>query len=231
LDSRAEIEHDDRHIDGRGGQTQEDDIIGGTWRRDRLRHSTANAINRGTSIVQDELALLARARKLDQDALAQIHDTYYTPIFRYVAFRVGDRHVAEDLTSEVFIRLLSALRDRTAPQNTLRGWLYGVAARVVSDHFRKHYRAPEVELDETLVSHDGNPAEVVEKMLTHEDLKQAVSQLTEEQQHVLGLRFGYNMPIQEVARALGKTEGAIKQLQARALAALARTMSPPQMVD
>ena len=48
---------------------------------------------------------------------------------------------------------------------------------------------------------------------------------------MLGLRFGYNMPIQDVARALGKTEGAIKQLQARALAALARTMSPPQMVD
>jgi len=182
----------------------------------------------GIVTVQDELHLLARARKLETDALSQIHDMYYAPIFRYVAFRVGDRTVAEDLTSEVFTRLLSALRDRAAlaPRNTLRGWLYGVAARVVSDHFRKRYRAPEVELDESLVSRDDGPAEVVEARLTREELKQAMTGLTEEQQNVLALRFGYDMPIQEVARTLGKTEGAVKQLQARAIAALARRMSP-----
>ena len=61
--------------------------------------------------MQDELALLARARTLDADALAEVHDRYYAPIFRYVAFRVSDREVAEDLTREVFTRLLSALRD------------------------------------------------------------------------------------------------------------------------
>lgn len=181
--------------------------------------------------MQDELALLARARTLDPDALAQIHDTYFAPIFRYVAFRVGDRHTAEDLASEVFTRFLSALRDRTAPQNTLRGWLYGVAARVVSDHYRKHYRAPQVELDESIVSSESNPADIVEVMLTHEDLKQAMSELTDEQQNVISLRFGYELPIQEVARTLGKTEGAIKQLQARAIAALARKLAPSQTVN
>lgn len=177
-------------------------------------------------IVQDELALLAHARTLDPDALAAIHDTYYTPIFRYVAFRVGDRQTAEDLTSEVFTRLLSALRDRSGPQNTLRGWLYGVASRVVSDHHRKRYRAPQVELDESIVSREAGPAEMVEAMLTRADLKQAMTRLTEEQQNVIALRFGYELPIQEVARMLGKTEGAVKQLQARAIAALARRMSP-----
>ena len=175
--------------------------------------------------MQNELALLARARTLDSEALAQIHELYFTPIFRYVAFRVGDRDVAEDLTSEVFTRLLGALRDHTAPQNTLRGWLYGVAARVVSDHHRKQYRAPQIELDESLVSRDGDPEALVEALLTQENLRRAMSELTEEQQHVLGLRFGYELPIQEVARALGKTEGAVKQLQARAIAALARKLS------
>ena len=130
--------------------------------------------------MQDELALLARARKLEPDALAAIHEAYYAPIFRYVAFRVGDRATAEDLTSEAFTRLLSALRDRNAPQNTLRGWLYGVAARVVSDHFRKRYRAPQVELDESMVSREAGPAEAVEAMLAREDLKQAIGELTEE---------------------------------------------------
>ena len=176
--------------------------------------------------MQDELALLARARRLDPDALAAIHDMFYAPIFRYVAFRVNDRHTAEDLTSEVFTRLLSALRDKNAPQNTLRGWLYGVAARVVSDYHRKHYRAPQVELDESIVSREAGPAEIVEALLTREDLKQAIAELTEEQQNVIALRFGYDMPIQEVAHTLGKSEGAVKQLQARAIAALARKMSP-----
>jgi RNA polymerase sigma-70 factor (ECF subfamily) len=176
--------------------------------------------------VQDELALLARARKLDPDALAAIHDMFFAPIFRYVAFRVNDRHTAEDLTSEVFTRLLSALRDKNAPQNTLRGWLYGVASRVVSDYHRKHYRAPQVELNESIVSQEAGPAESVEALLTREDLKQAIAELTEEQQNVIALRFGYDMPIQEVARNMGKSEGAVKQLQARAIAALARKMTP-----
>ena len=179
--------------------------------------------------MQDEMALLARARTLDPDALTIIHATYYAPIFRYVAFRVGDRYVAEDLTSEVFTRLLSALRDRNAPQNTLRGWLYGVAARVVSDHHRQHYRAPQVELDESIVSREAGPAESVEALLTREDLKRAMAELTEEQQNVIALRFGYDMPIQEVARTLGKSEGAVKQLQARAIAALAHKMSPEKV--
>ena len=181
--------------------------------------------------MQNELALLARARALDPDALAEIHNTYFAPIFRYIAFRVGDRDTAEDLASEVFARLLSALRDRTAPQQTLRGWLYGVAARVVSDHHRKQYRAPQVELDESITSRGDNPAEMVEALLTQEELRRAMSELTDEQQHVLSLRFGYEMPIQEVARTLGKSEGAVKQLQARAIATRARKLSPKEVID
>lgn len=182
-----------------------------------------------TTIVADELALLARARQLDPEALTQIHETYYVPIFRYVAFRVGDRDTAEDLTSEVFTRLLTALRDRHAPQNTLRGWLYGVAAKVINDHHRRAYRAPQTELDESLGSSEHDPATLIEHQLTQENLQQALQTLTDEQRHVLSLRFGAELPIQEVARVLGKTEGAIKQLQARAVAALARQLAPKGM--
>ena len=181
-------------------------------------------------MVQDESTLLARARQLDPEALAHIHDTYYALIFRYVAFRVGDHATAEDLTSEVFMRLLTALRDKGAPQNTLRGWLYGVAARVVSDHHRKAYRAPQVELDESYASADHDPADIVDRKMVQEDVLRAMQELTEEQRHVLSLRFGSDMPIQDVARVLGKSEGAVKQLQARAVAALARKLSP-EVVD
>lgn len=176
--------------------------------------------------MQDEATLLRRARQFDTDALAQIYDMYYGPLFRYIAFRVSDRDVAEDLTSEVFTRFLSALRKRTPPETTLRGWLYAVAANVVTDYMRKRYRGLHVELDETIVSREAGPAEVAEALLTREDLKQAMMFLTEEQQHVIALRFGHELPIQEVARTIGKTEGAVKQLQARAIAALARKLAP-----
>src|SRR5580765_7872948 len=113
-------------------------IIVHPGRPHKLRCNVDRAYSgRGLPIVQDEVALLARARQFDTDALAQIHDTYYGPIFRYIAFRVSDHHSAEDLASEVFTRFLAALRQRNPPTTTLRGWLYGVAGHIVSDHLRK----------------------------------------------------------------------------------------------
>ncbi|RIL09047.1 RNA polymerase subunit sigma-70 [bacterium] len=171
-----------------------------------------------------ERDLLERATRLDQAALAEIHDRYYEPLLRYVAFRVPDRETAEDLTGDVFLRFLDALRGPRPPSTTLRGWLYGVAFHVVQDHFRKRYRADVVALDERLAG----PAatESVDDALAARHartaLARAMGKLTEEQQHVIALRFGSAQPIQAVADALGKSEGAVKQMQARAVAALAR---------
>lgn len=174
----------------------------------------------------DETDLLKRALAYDTDALGQIHDAYYAPLFRYIAFRVGDRHTAEDLTSEVFTRFLAALRGGKPPQSTLRGWLFGVAANVVGDHHRRRYRAPSAPLDEELISAEAGPEELAEGSADREDLRRAVATLSGDQQSVLALRFGQGLPIQTVAEALGKSEGAIKQLQARAIAALARRLAP-----
>jgi RNA polymerase sigma-70 factor (ECF subfamily) len=177
-------------------------------------------------IVQDEEILLARAHQFDTDALAQIHDQYYAPLFRYIAFRVSDRDTAEELTSEVFVRFLSALRGRRPPRQTLRGWLYGVAAHIVSDYHRTRYRTSEVVLEESLISQQPEPDKLAEATLDHEELQRGIATLTDEQQHVLALRFSQELPIQDVARILKKTEGAVKQLQARAIAALTRHMAP-----
>ena len=174
----------------------------------------------------DELALLAGVRKLDKQALTEAHDTYYPAIFRYISFRVGDQQTAEDLTSEVFTRLLSAVRDRSAPDNTLRGWLYGVASRVVADHHRKQYRTEKTTLDENMAGEAADPLDTVSHMQTLEALHDALSELTKDQQDVIALRFGYEMPIKEVAQTLGKSVGSVKQLQARAVAALSRKLTP-----
>jgi RNA polymerase sigma-70 factor, ECF subfamily len=175
--------------------------------------------------VHDEQTLLAQARRLDPEALAAIHDTYYPAVYRYIRYRIADDVTAEDLTSEVFTRLFTALRDRNAPQNTLQGWLFGVAARVVSDHHRQHYRRPQVELTESLASFDDTPGRAIEALMSREALHAALAELSEEQQRVLALRFGSELPIRDVAALMGKSEGAVKQLQARAVAALSRRLT------
>jgi RNA polymerase sigma-70 factor (ECF subfamily) len=176
--------------------------------------------------VQDELLLLHRARSLDQDALAEIHDTYYVPLYRYIVMKVSDHETAEDLTSEVFTRLLSALRDRTAPSNTLRGWLFAVASRVVSDYYRKHYRAKQTELDENIPNLADQPEQAVDMNLNNQALHEAVKKLTEDQQNIIALRFGFGMSIREAAATTGKSEGSVKMLQARAIANLAKKLKP-----
>ncbi len=174
--------------------------------------------------MQDELKLLARARALEQEALAQIHDDYYGPIFRYIAMRIGDHQTAEDLTSEVFLRLLCALRDHTAPERTLRGWLYAVAFRVVKDHYRQQYRHQDQQLHEGIPSGKPAPADVVAEKITWERVRAALPLLTEDQQHVIALRFGADLSIRQTAEVLNKSEGAVKQLQIRAVATLARNL-------
>ena len=95
----------------------------------------------------------------------------------------------------------------------------------MSDYHRKGFRRPQVELPESLPSGDANPLEIAEANMNREALMAAIGKLTDDQQQVIGLRFGSEMPILEVAETMGKTEGAVKQLQARALAALARMLS------
>lgn len=174
----------------------------------------------------DEQTLLAGVRRLDPQALAETHDTYYSAIFRYIAYKVGNQETAEDLTSEVFVRLLDAVRDRHAPQNTLRGWLYSVASHIVTDYYRKQSRSgKDIILMDTIESDVSGPAELTVKKQTLEALHHALRELTDDQQDVIALRFGYEMPIKEVAEMIGKSEGAVKQLQARAVAALSRRMT------
>ncbi|MCA9932480.1 MAG: sigma-70 family RNA polymerase sigma factor [Anaerolineales bacterium] len=170
---------------------------------------------------QDELILLNRARALEQDALTEIHERYYVPIYRYIAYRVNEPQVVEDLTSEVFLRLLSALRDSHAPQNTLRGWLYGVASNIVKEYYRQKKRAKLTLLDESMPSNGRSLTQQIDHKLMGEKLLALMKDLTEDQQQVLALRFGFEMSIKEVAELMGKSEGSVKMLQARAIASLA----------
>jgi RNA polymerase sigma-70 factor (ECF subfamily) len=167
----------------------------------------------------DEAARLARAREWDSRALGQIHDQYYQEIYRYALYRTGESTAAEDIASEVFLRLLNALHARRAPQTTLRGWLFGVAAHLVADHFRRAPRES-VPLTWTIADPAPSPAAEVEANIRQQQVRAAIRRLTSEQQEVLALRFGSGFSVAETAQALGKSEAAVKALQFRALESL-----------
>lgn len=175
--------------------------------------------------MQDELDLLKRARAFDKEALALIHDRYYQSIYRYLSFRINDPHTAEDMASEVFIRFLSAIKDRNAPPNTIRGWLFGAAQNVLKEQYRKQKRMNWTELDDDVATNGWTPEKRLEERANKEELRAAISELTKEQQDVLALRFGYGMPIKDVAETVNKSEGSVKMLQVRAIAALTKRLT------
>jgi RNA polymerase sigma-70 factor (ECF subfamily) len=174
----------------------------------------------------NDLALLDGVRRFDPQALTEAHDRYYRSIFRYIAFKVGNLETAEDLTSEVFVRLLDAVQDCRTPNKSLQGWLICVASHIVNDFFRKKYAAKQnIELTETIASDSSSPIEQIIQKQNLDELRAALEQLTDDQQKVISLRFGYGMSIKDAAIDMGKSEAAVKQLQARAVAALTRLMT------
>lgn len=171
----------------------------------------------------DEKTLLEHARRLDERALSEIHSRYYGEIYRYALYRTGRSEVADDIAGEVFLRLLDALHAGGAPQTTLRGWLFGVASNLVADYFRRAPRESAA-LDEALAAPGATSAEA-ESNLRARAVRAALRRLTPEQQHALALRFGDGLSVEETAQAMGKSVGAVKVLQFRAVAALKRLLN------
>ncbi len=172
-----------------------------------------------------EALLLEQAKRFDPDALRTLHNRFYDPVYRYVHFKASDREVSEDLTSEVFLRVLEALRRGKMWHTTPDAWIFGIARNVVADHYRKGNRRTDVDLDERLrMPEEESPAQIVMAAEQHEELSQAITLLTDEQRDVILLRFVEGLSINDVAEALDKTPGAVKGLQHRALRALADAM-------
>jgi RNA polymerase sigma-70 factor, ECF subfamily len=171
---------------------------------------------------------LTRVRRMDIAALAQIHDRYYAAIYRYVRYRLDDEAVSEDIASEVFVRLLDALRKQGGPTKDLRSWLIGTASNLVNDHLRRRYSRKTQPLDQEdpLIAPD-NPEASMDEHFQHEQLRRAIGKLTAEQQHVLALRFTEEFSLEETAFQMRKSVNAIKALQFRAIETLKRLMDEP----
>ena len=161
------------------------------------------------------------------EQVTAIYEHYHASIFRYLYYRVGDRQTAEDLTSEVFLRMIRNLAGYRLQSSSVpfQAWLFQIAHNLVADHFRRSSIHPQVELAEHLAGADPAPDAGIEHRLANEHLYRALARLNEVQRDVIVLRFMVGMPITEVAHTLHKSEDAVKGLQRRGLSALRGSLS------
>jgi RNA polymerase sigma-70 factor (ECF subfamily) len=170
----------------------------------------------------DERRALDGLQKLDSQAISAVYDQFFPEIYRYVFYRLSDQTVAEDVASDVFVRLLEAVQNRRGPQSNIKGWLIATASHAVADHLRQRYRRPVEAISEDHADHLPGPPAEFDLREQNRSVQKAYAQLTPEQQHVLALRFGEGYSLEETAAHMDKNVNAVKALQFRALASLQR---------
>jgi len=174
--------------------------------------------------VQDEESLVRRAQQRDEGAFTQLYEANFDKIYRYVVLRIGDKTEAEDMTQQVFLNALQSLPSFKWRGISFSAWLFRIAHNQVVDYFRKKTKQATALLDESLVSSNSNPQLVAEHKLDIEQLVSATNRLTETQREVISLRFAGELPIAQVAKVMGKSQGAVKALQHSAIVALRKAL-------
>lgn len=172
----------------------------------------------------DIVALVDRAREGEPDAFADLYDRYVDRVYRFVLYRVsGDVALAEDITSEVFVRALRKIKTFTWQGRDVGAWFVTIARNLVLDHFKSgRFRLEMVGADIGEQTREGvvDPEDQALSRVTQGDLYKAIQQLGTEQQEVIYWRFLQGYSVAEAAAAMDKTDGAIKALQYRAVKAL-----------
>ena len=170
--------------------------------------------------------LVERAQAGERNALEELYLIHFDRIYSYLHMSVGNRHDAEDLTTQTFLKMLEAIgrfRWQSAP---FSAWLFRIAHNLAMDHFRAARRwQPEEEVPEPAGSAEVSAEEIAMRSIGRQSMLDLIENLSHEQQQVLTLKFVFNFPNGEVATILGKTEGAIKSLQHRALVSLQKQLA------
>jgi RNA polymerase sigma-70 factor, ECF subfamily len=170
--------------------------------------------------------LVERAQKGDRAALEELYLIHFDRIYSYLHVSVGNKHDAEDLTTQTFLKMLESIgrfRWQSAP---FSAWLFRIAHNLAMDHFRSRRRwQPEAEVPEPVDSEEPSAELEAMQSIGRESMRELIELLSPEQQQVLTLKFVFNFPNSDVAKILDKTEGAIKSLQHRALASLQKQIS------
>ena len=170
--------------------------------------------------------LVERAQAGERDALEELYLIHFDRIYSYLHMSVGNRHDAEDLTTQTFLKMLESIskfRFRAAP---FSAWLFRIAHNLAMDHFRAARRwQPEEDVPEPPGQEELSAEEQALHSIGRASMLELIEGLSHEQQQVLTLKFVFNFGNAEVATILGKTDGAVKSLQHRALASLQKQMN------
>src|SRR5256886_9421507 len=198
---------------------------------DEATQATARPDKDSTTYIR---RLVERGQQGERGALEDLYLIHFDRIYSYLHMSVGNRHDAEDLTTQVFVKMLESIgkfRWRSAP---FSAWLFRIAHNLAMDHFRANKRwQPEEEVPEPDPGEGSAAEQEALESIGRESMLELIQKLSHEQQQVLTLKFVFNFSNAEAATILDKTEGAIKSLQHRALASLQRQIatspeSPPQ---
>jgi RNA polymerase sigma-70 factor, ECF subfamily len=182
------------------------------------RRRTAGAVRR----------LVERAQKGNRDALEELYLMHFERIYSYLHLSVGNRHDAEDLTTQTFLRMLEAIGRFRWREVPFSAWLFRIAHNLAMDHFRANRRVQtEEKVPEPPGSEESSAEDQAMQSLGRAGMLELIDALSAEQQQVLTLKFLYGFGNSDVASILGKSEGAVKSLQHRALAALQKQVVAP----
>ena len=173
--------------------------------------------------LEDERRLVDLAKAGDGEAFAQLYEAYFDRVYRFIFFRVTDDQVAEDLAAQVFLKAWENLH-RYKPHGPFLAWLYAIARNTVIDNYRT--RKQTVSLDEAapIATQEEKLDDRLQFEFEIQSLQEAMQRLTQEQQEVITLKFIAEYDTAEIARHMGKSEGAIRALQMRALQALGKVL-------
>ena len=173
--------------------------------------------------VADELELVCRSQAGDQDSFARLYDAYLERIYRYVYFRVADQQWAEDITSQVFLKAWEKLDSYQPRSSPFIAWLYRIAHNAVIDNYRTYkVSVPLENVSSAEISLEDGIDEKLDLQIESQRIREALQELTNEQQQVLILKFISQLSTAEIAKQIGKQPGAIRALQMRALQGLAK---------
>jgi RNA polymerase sigma-70 factor, ECF subfamily len=190
-----------------------------------MADETASASTRPSESAADVRELVERAQAGDRDALEELYLIHFDRIYGYLHVSVGNRADAEDLTTQTFLRMLESIgrfRWQSAP---FSAWLFRIAHNLAMDHFRASKRwEPQEEVPEPTGSAAPSADEEAMRSLGRESLFELIESLSPEQRQVLTLKFVFDFSNAGAAAVLGKSEGAIKSLQHRALASLQKRL-------
>ena len=170
--------------------------------------------------------LVERGQQGDREALEELYLLHFDRIYSYLHMSVGNRHDAEDLTTQTFLKMLESIKRFRWQSSPFSAWLFRIAHNVAMDHFRASRRwQPEEEVPEPVDEMEPSAEAAAFQSIGRQTMLELIEGLSQEQQQVLTLKFVFNLPNAEAATVLGKTEGAIKSLQHRALVSLQKQIT------